>query len=64
MLFLYINIYLSYGMQSQEKIIEQLEGEVLSLREKLYDAIREKAIVRKKFDDLKGIIDDMFPDKK
>ena len=49
-------------MVSQDKIIEQLEVEILNLRTQLYDAVRERAIVRKKFDNLKVILNDMFPD--
>jgi len=49
-------------MVPQDKIIKQLEAEVLNLRGQLYDAVRERAVVRKKFDDLKIILNDMFPD--
>ena len=49
-------------MVSQDKIIEQLEVEILNLRTQLYDAVRERAIVRKKFNNLKVILNDMFPD--
>ena len=49
-------------MVSQDKIIKQLEIEIISLRSQLYNAVRERAAVRKKFDNLKVILNDMFPD--
>ena len=50
-------------MISQDKIIEQMQVEIINLRSQLYDAVRERAVVRKKFDDLKVVLNDMFPDK-